>query len=48
MIQQNYKSMIRRYYYTYLPRSADAFPKREVADDIDGEQAESHVPFYRA
>lgn len=28
----------------YLARSADAFPEREVADNVDGEQAECHVP----
>lgn len=30
---------------TYLAGSADTFPEREVADDVNSQQAQRHVPF---
>lgn len=32
---------------TYLARGGDALPQAEVADDVDDEEAESHVPLDR-
>lgn len=40
--------MILLFSCTHLSRGGDAFPEREVADQIDSQQIQSVVPFYHA
>lgn len=47
-IAQTSQIAVKPHNSSYLPRGADALPQREVADDVDGEQAQRHVPLHRA